>query len=268
MTIEIFTSILLVEYEDTMRGLLYDWLRLAFPDHQIISAPNIDEAIAVLDSSSPEVILVDVDSSEGDVVEVMARFNAAAPETEVVAMTTKSYPAYCDKVVSAGAGACVNRWHICQELRPVLTALLGENGDGSDQPGRRVSSVADKQEMYKVVYIEDDPETLYFVKSGLERSGLELVAAEGGRAGLDAIRRVKPNLILLDLMMPQVSGWDVYHEVRADDEMRSIPILLVTALEQHCDEVRSLDVYGHITKPFTMKELLRTVRSALEMRTA
>lgn len=268
MTTEISTSILLVEYEDAMRGLLYDWLCMAFPHHQIISAPNIDEAIAVVEARSPNVILVDVDSSEGDVVEVMGRFNAAAPETDVIAMTTKSYPAYYDKVLSAGAGACVNRWHICQELRPILTALLGENGSESDQPGRRVSSVADKQEMRKVVYIEDDPEALYFVKSGLERSGLDLIAAEGGRAGLDAIRRVKPDLILLDLMMPKVSGWDVYHEVRADDEMRRIPILLVTALGRHCDEVRSLDVYGHITKPFTVKELLRAVRSALEMRTA
>lgn len=262
MTTETPISILVVEYDDTMRGLLYDWLRVVFPHHQIISAPNVDEAIAAVDSMSPPVILVDTNVPEDKGADIMRCIKAAAPEAEVIAMTTKDYPAYHNEYVSAGAEACVNLWHICQELLPMLTDLLGDRNESRDVT-RSLPGPA-KHNPHKVVYIEDDPEALYLIKRGLERSGLELITAEGGRAGLKAIRRAKPDLILLDLMMPQFSGWDVYQEVQADDEIRNIPILLVTALGRHCDEVKSLDVYGHITKPFTMRELLREVSSILK----
>jgi len=99
-----------------------------------------------------------------------------------------------------------------------------------------------------VVCIEDEPEMIDLIKLILGRKGFELIGAMGGREGLDAIRRVKPDLVLLDLMMPDMDGWEVYQQIKADNELKRIPVIVVTAKAQSIDKVLGL----HIAKWMTM----------------
>jgi len=117
-----------------------------------------------------------------------------------------------------------------------------------------------------VVCIEDEPEMVDLIKLILGRKGFELTGAMGGREGLEVIRRVKPDLVLLDLMMPDIDGWEVYQQMKADEELKHIPVIVVTAKAQSIDKVLGLHIAkvdDYVTKPFGPQELLQSVERVL-----
>jgi DNA-binding response OmpR family regulator len=118
----------------------------------------------------------------------------------------------------------------------------------------------------RVVCIEDEPEMIDLVKLILGRKGFDLIGANGGREGLETVRRVKPDLVLLDLMMPDMDGWEVYQKIKADEELVDIPVIVVTARAQSIDRVLGLHIAkvdDYITKPFGPQELLQSVERVL-----
>ena len=124
------------------------------------------------------------------------------------------------------------------------------------------------EEKKKVVCIEDEPEMIDLVKLILGRKGFELTGAMGGRDGLDAVRRIKPDLVLLDLMMPDMDGWEVHRRMKSDERLKDIPVVVVTAKDKPIDQVLGLHVAkvdAYLVKAdFGPKELLDSVRQVLE----
>jgi two-component system response regulator VicR len=121
-----------------------------------------------------------------------------------------------------------------------------------------------------VVCIEDEPEMIDLVKLILSRKGYQVVGAMGGREGLEAIQANKPDLVLLDLMMPDMDGWEVYQKMKANDATKSIPVIVVTAKAQSIDKVLGLHIAkvdDYITKPFGPQELLESVEAVLARQT-
>jgi two-component system response regulator VicR len=117
-----------------------------------------------------------------------------------------------------------------------------------------------------VVCIEDEPEMIDLVKLILGRKGFDLVGAVGGREGLETVRKLKPDLVLLDLMMPDMDGWEVYQQMKADDELKDVPVIVVTAKAQSIDKVLGLHIAkvdDYVTKPFGPQELLQSVNKVL-----
>ncbi len=122
------------------------------------------------------------------------------------------------------------------------------------------------EERKTIVCIEDEPEMIDLVKLILVRKGFELVGAVGGREGIETVRRVKPDLVLLDLMMPDMDGWEVYQQMKADEELKHIPVIVVTAKAQSIDKVLGLHIAkvdDYITKPFGPQELIQSVNKVL-----
>jgi two-component system, OmpR family, response regulator VicR len=127
--------------------------------------------------------------------------------------------------------------------------------------------MADHTDAIKVVCIEDDPEMIDLVKLILTRQGYEVIGAMGGREGLETVEAVRPDLVLLDLMMPDMDGWEVYQQMKSSETMRDIPVIVVTAKAQSIDKVLGLHiakVNDYITKPFGPSELLSSVLRVLE----
>jgi two-component system response regulator VicR len=125
--------------------------------------------------------------------------------------------------------------------------------------------MADKK---TVVCIEDEPEMIDLVRLILGRKGFELIGAIGGMEGLEKMRESKPDLVLLDLMMPDMDGWEVYQQMKADDNLKDIPVIVVTAKAQSIDKVLGLHIAkvdDYVTKPFGPQELLQSVNRVLEL---
>jgi CheY-like chemotaxis protein len=120
----------------------------------------------------------------------------------------------------------------------------------------------------KVLYIEDERAMIDLVRLILRPMGFDVTGAEGGRQGLDMARAEKPDLILLDLMMPGLDGWEVLQQLRADDELAAIPVIVVTVRTRSMDQASGRDIAGiedYITKPFSQARLLESVQRALGM---
>lgn len=121
----------------------------------------------------------------------------------------------------------------------------------------------------KVVCIEDEPEMIELVKLILSKKGVEVFGASGGQAGLEAVERLRPDLVLLDLMMPDMDGWEVYQQMKAHPEMRDIPVIIITAKAQSIDKVLGLHIAkvdDYITKPFGPGQLAESVERVLQQR--
>ena len=121
-------------------------------------------------------------------------------------------------------------------------------------------------ETKKVVCIEDEQEMIDLVKLILGQHGFEVEGAVGGQEGLDKVAAIMPDLILLDLMMPGINGWQVYQKLRASPELRHIPVIMVTAKAQSIDKVLGLHIArvdDYITKPFGPQELVESVQNVL-----
>jgi DNA-binding response OmpR family regulator len=122
----------------------------------------------------------------------------------------------------------------------------------------------------KVVCIEDELEMIELVKLILGRNKFDVTGAVGGHEGLAKISEIQPDLVLLDLMMPEMDGWEVYQKMKASEEMRDIPVIVVTAKAQSIDRVLGLHIArvdDYITKPFGPQELLDSVERVINSKT-
>jgi two-component system response regulator VicR len=118
----------------------------------------------------------------------------------------------------------------------------------------------------RVVCIEDEPEMIDLVRLILGRKGFIVIGANGGVEGLETVQRERPDLVLLDLMMPDMDGWEVYQQMKAEPELKGIPVVVVTAKAQSIDKVLGLHIAkvdDYITKPFGPQELLESVEKIL-----
>jgi DNA-binding response OmpR family regulator len=121
----------------------------------------------------------------------------------------------------------------------------------------------------RVVYIEDEPEMIDLVRLILIRKQYEVIGASGGREGLEAIRKTMPDAVLLDLMMPDMDGWEVYHQLKADASTRSIPVIIITAKAQSIDRVLGLHIAkvdDYISKPFSPNDLVDSLDRVMQGR--
>jgi two-component system, cell cycle response regulator len=117
----------------------------------------------------------------------------------------------------------------------------------------------------KILVIDDNPDALLIAKSRLNKECEKILCAEGGKAGLETAKREKPDLILLDIDMPDMSGFDVCRALKADPELCMIPVLFLSGSVSAEDKIKGLDLGGvdYVTKPFDAYELQARVRAAL-----
>jgi two-component system response regulator VicR len=118
----------------------------------------------------------------------------------------------------------------------------------------------------KLAYIEDEAEMIDLVRLILGRRGYTVIGATGGYEGMELVRKELPDLVLLDLMMPDMDGWDVYHQIKSDELTRNIPVIVITAKAQNIDKILGLriaKVEDYISKPFSPQELLERVEAVL-----
>ena len=118
----------------------------------------------------------------------------------------------------------------------------------------------------KILIVDDDEDVLLIVQTILDNAGYSAILARNGREGVEKAIEFKPDLILLDVMMPELSGWEVCTTLKSAPETRPIPIAMLTVKSEIRDLITGMQVGAddYITKPFTRKKLLSTVRRLLD----
>jgi len=119
--------------------------------------------------------------------------------------------------------------------------------------------------MTKILVVEDEPEIRILVKTILEKAGYSVVEAEDGEAALRLVNEEEPDLVLLDVMIPGIEGWEVCRRIRENEATRRLPIIMVTVRTTDEDIQRSVEcgANAHINKPFDQRELLDTIKKLL-----
>ena len=119
--------------------------------------------------------------------------------------------------------------------------------------------------MTKVLVIDDEAPIRLLCKVNLEAEGMDVLEAADGTIGLDLSRAEPPDVVLLDVMMPGLDGWQVAEQLLQDDRTKEIPIIFLTARAEFRDRARGLDIGGidYVTKPFNPLELAPLVRELL-----
>lgn len=119
--------------------------------------------------------------------------------------------------------------------------------------------------MHKILIADDEPNILISLEYLMKREGYEVLLARDGDEALEVIRRERPSLVLLDVMMPGKTGFELCDAVRADDSLAATKIVLLTAKGRDTDIAKgmALGATAYITKPFSTKELAQRVRELL-----
>ena len=117
----------------------------------------------------------------------------------------------------------------------------------------------------RILMVDDDKEIVRVVRGYLEQAGYEVLAAYDGDSALYVLRSAHPDLLLLDLMLPQRDGWELTRIIRADATLANIPIIMLTARIEDTDKILGLELGAddYITKPFNPREVLARVRAQL-----
>ncbi len=119
--------------------------------------------------------------------------------------------------------------------------------------------------MPKILVIEDDQDIQKLTRANLAASGYKVFVADNGESGVKLSRRERPDLVLLDLRLPDMSGWDVLMLIRTDRRLKRLPVIIMTATAPQGTDYKlaSMRTAGYLIKPFEIKELVRKVAQAL-----
>jgi DNA-binding response OmpR family regulator len=119
---------------------------------------------------------------------------------------------------------------------------------------------------HKVLIADDEPNIVVSLEYLMKRAGYQVLVARDGQEALDLLRRERPRLVLLDVMMPKKSGHEVCQELRADEQIKDTLVLMLTAKGRDTDVDKGLGVGAdaYVTKPFSTKELVAKVAQMLD----
>lgn len=119
----------------------------------------------------------------------------------------------------------------------------------------------------RILSIEDDPEMRGLIQLIFERQGHHVIAVKRGEFGLELLKSLRPDILLLDLMLPDVDGWELYRQLKASKELAQVPVIIISARDEAQDAQEGYHVIGNdrfVQKPFEVKELISLVNGMLQ----
>jgi CheY-like chemotaxis protein len=121
--------------------------------------------------------------------------------------------------------------------------------------------------MTKILVVDDEMDIRFVIGKMLEREGYETVEADSGEQALEILKETEPDLILLDVMMPGIDGYETCTEIKSQETTKEIPVVMLTAKTAESDKVKALEECGaawHLSKPIDRKKFIETVKWVLE----
>jgi CheY-like chemotaxis protein len=239
--------------EDNARAAELVRLQLEPEGFEILHAADAATGLELLASRPPTVIILDIMLPDMDGWELLARIKQPGSPSAHVPVVIASIVADAQKGFSLGASAVLQKPVSREDLVTTLEDIGLTRAPGS----------------VKVLVVDDDPKAVELLSAYLAEPGYAVSRAYGGRDGIAAARRELPDLVVLDLMMPDVNGFDVVQELKASPDTADIPIVVVTAKSLTAEDRASLNDYvaAILEKAgFNHGHFAREVRRALALR--
>jgi CheY-like chemotaxis protein len=134
------------------------------------------------------------------------------------------------------------------------------------QPTAQARQETNMSDRRTVLVVDDEPDVLLLCRVNLEFEGYEVIEAADGEEAMERVRSARPDVVLLDVMMPKMDGWQVLAAIKEDPELADIPVVMLTAKVQDQDQIRgwSQGAADYITKPFSPLALSQVLQDVLE----
>ncbi len=137
--------------------------------------------------------------------------------------------------------------------------------DTSEMTARRPGASPGRRPTARILVAEDERDVAELIRYTLDREGFEVIVAANGADALREARDSRPDLVLLDLMLPQVNGWELCRRLKQDPATRALPVIMLTARSEEGDKVLGFELGAddYVTKPFSTRELVARVRAVV-----
>lgn len=247
-------EILVVDDDADTRELVSRNLKAA--GFSVAEARDGDEALLRLRVSPPSLLILDLVMPGRDGFAVLKQARSEGMDLPVVVLTGKDLSADEQKVLREGMAALVHKGglaleKVVEEARKLLVDRHLE----------------ESQKMPRILYVEDSPQNRDVVRRYLQNE-FEILEAEDGEHGLERARKDHPELILMDLSLPRLDGWEATRRLKADEALRGIPVIALTAHASREDQVKAREAGcdDYLTKPVDRDLLIATMRRHLSGR--
>jgi CheY-like chemotaxis protein len=234
---------------------------------EVASLPSglgvVEQAVAI----RPDVILLDILLPDVSGWEVLAGLKAN-PTTRPIPVLIASVMDERENALAAGAADCLLKPVTRQQLHGALQGLVlrvARAGTRLTTPGRDGTTKQQTAARPRILLAEDNEANINTFSYYLSAKGYDMIVAHNGREAIERAKTDRPDLILMDIQMPNVSGLDAIREIRADDTLQTIPIIAVTALAMPGDQERCLaaGANDYVSKPVSLKGLLERIQNQL-----
>ena len=250
--------ILIVEDNEQNLKLARDLLQVH--GYRTIEAETGEDGVALAAERAPDLVVMDIHLPGISGIEALAN-SRAAPATRaipVIAFTASVMPQDRNEIIAAGFDAFVSKPINLEAFLDAVAAAL------ASRAGRRVVTAA------RILVVDDTPANVKLLVDLLSVNGFDVIAAGSGTEGLERAATDAPDLVLLDVMMPDLDGFAVCERLKANAATRDVPVIFLTALHETLEKVRAFSTGGvdYLTKPFEPRELLARVGTHLALRRA
>lgn len=260
--------------------------------HRVLTAENAKLGIKIAKIHTPDLILMDLGLSGVDGLSATKTLkdDPLTKDIKIVAFTAsamktdkeKAYGAGCigfiskpiniynfSKIVEKYINSKVNVINFKKQINEEsLEIAIKKNANNEEELCESVNQKEKKYKWHKILIVEDNVMNAELLKEVLEQIGQSAVIANKGNIALDLLKEEKFDLILLDIMMPELNGFEVIKILKNNPKTAEIPVIFITALNDIKDIVEGLDLgsYGYITKPYNVEELKARVLSILRIK--
>jgi two-component system cell cycle response regulator len=255
-------NILIIEDNPKNRKLIKRLLQIHH--FNVIEAEDAETGIRMAEEILPELILMDIQLPGMDGLEATKIIKQALRTSgiNIIALTSYAMQGDAEKAKSAGCDGYITK---PINTREFMGQILEYIHVGEPQNG---PCVAVKQDGPKILIVDDEPMNLKLLRGKLKKDYENILMASNGYEALKIVKDASPDIILLDIMMPEIDGFEVTRRLKADWKTKEIPIILVTALDGHDYKVLGYEAGADefLNKPINTVELLTRIRSLLDMK--